>query len=413
MISIITPTHQTTYLTELKESILSQTYTDWEWIILLNGDLKNTFKLSDIGLDEPHNKIVIKASNTVNNVGALKKEACSLATGEYIIEVDHDDIILDTCLERVVEVFESRPNVGFVYSDNAKLTDSFVPYNPKLGWTHKIHNFKGTDYIAMNSLPLTPGNVTHIWWSPDHLRAWRKSVYNAIGGHDETLEVCDDNDLMCRMYLNTDFHYINEVLYMYRIRDDKSNTWLERNAEIQIKTREIHEKYVEQVALEWCRKNNFLAIDICGGHNSPEGYISVDLEGATITCNLEEKWPFGDGTVGLIRAQDAIEHLHNPIHTMSEVYRVLTRGGVFYSITPSTDGRGAFQDPTHVSFWNENSFWYWTKEETAKFIRNEKLFRELQVKTIFPNDFCRNNNIPYVKAVLDKPFNGLSGSVYR
>ena len=30
------------------------------------------------------------------------------------------------------------------------------------------------------------------------------------------------------------------------------------------------------------------------------------------------------------------------------------------ALTPSTDGRGAFQDPTHVSFYNENSFWYFT-----------------------------------------------------
>ena len=30
------------------------------------------------------------------------------------------------------------------------------------------------------------------------------------------------------------------------------------------------------------------------------------------------------------------------------------------SLTPSTDGRGAYQDPTHVAFYNENSFWYYT-----------------------------------------------------
>lgn len=37
---------------------------------------------------------------------------------------------------------------------------------------------------------------------------------------------------------------------------------------------------------------------------------------------------------------------------------------------PSTDGRGAWQDPTHVSFWNENSFWYYTQSSKAKYIRN-------------------------------------------
>ena len=37
---------------------------------------------------------------------------------------------------------------------------------------------------------------------------------------------------------------------------------------------------------------------------------------------------------------------------------------------PSTDGRGAWQDPTHVSFWNEHSFWYYTDRNKAQFIRN-------------------------------------------
>ena len=43
---------------------------------------------------------------------------------------------------------------------------------------------------------------------------------------------------------------------------------------------------------------------------------------------------------------------------IEEIYRVLKPGGLFTSMTPSTDGRGAFQDPTHVSFWNRNSWLY-------------------------------------------------------
>ena len=40
---------------------------------------------------------------------------------------------------------------------------------------------------------------------------------------------------------------------------------------------------------------------------------------------------------------------------------------------PPTDGRGAWQDPTHVSFWNEHSFWYYTNKNKAEFIRNNDI----------------------------------------
>jgi len=45
---------------------------------------------------------------------------------------------------------------------------------------------------------------------------------------------------------------------------------------------------------------------------------------------------------------------------MRETHRCLSPQGWLLSQTLSTDRRGAFQDPTHVSFWNSNSFWYYT-----------------------------------------------------
>ena len=47
---------------------------------------------------------------------------------------------------------------------------------------------------------------------------------------------------------------------------------------------------------------------------------------------------------------------------MTEIWRLLKPGGLLVSSTPSTDGRGAFQDPTHYAFWNENSFKYFTDD---------------------------------------------------
>jgi SAM-dependent methyltransferase len=86
---------------------------------------------------------------------------------------------------------------------------------------------------------------------------------------------------------------------------------------------------------------------------------------------------------------------------MNELYRVLAPGGWIISRTPSTDGRGAFQDPTHVSFWNPNSFWYYTRREQARYVPGVRCrFQGPRVWQTFPTEWHRTNNIPYVYADL-------------
>lgn len=391
-LTIFTPSHNTAHLPELEASIKANTYQDWEWIVLLNNWAK--YESSDPRIR------VIRADVATSSVGALKKAACSYATGEILVEVDHDDIITSDCLNEVATAFED-PSIGFVYSDNAKLAENFIPYNPELGWTYKHYEYNGRKLISMNSQPLTPGRLGYIWFAPDHVRAWRKSVYDAIGGHDESLEICDDQDLMCRTYLATNFKHIPKVLYIYRINGE--NTWLQRNKDIQTKTVEIYHKYIFQLAERFADINGLLKIDLCGGFNKPIGFTSIDREDGDILTDLNKGIPLRSGSVGIVRAYDAIEHLKDKQHTMKEIHRVLAPGGILLSMTPSTDGRGAWQDPTHVSFWNENSFWYYTRPQQMQYIRNTDVrFFESSLRTIFPTDWHRLHNISYVEAFLEK-----------
>lgn len=98
------------------------------------------------------------------------------------------------------------------------------------------------------------------------------------------------------------------------------------------------------------------------------GWVNVDtypFEGVDVVANLDQKWGWDDSSVHYIRAFDILEHLKNPVHTMNEAWRVLGHGGLLEVWVPSTDGRGAFQDPTHVSFWNQNSFLYYSRKVNA------------------------------------------------
>lgn len=93
-----------------------------------------------------------------------------------------------------------------------------------------------------------------------------------------------------------------------------------------------------------------------------EGFVNVDITpgpGVTV-ADLRGRWPWADGSVQRIVALDVIEHLPDKIHTLNEMHRVLCAGCVAEILVPSTEGPGAWQDPTHVSFWNRNSFRYYT-----------------------------------------------------
>jgi len=79
------------------------------------------------------------------------------------------------------------------------------------------------------------------------------------------------------------------------------------------------------------------------------------------TVDLSKPWPWPDNHVDFILANDIIEHLPDHVLTMNEMWRVLKPGAVAQIWVPTTEGRGAFQDPNHKSFWNRNSFFYYTR----------------------------------------------------
>jgi glycosyltransferase involved in cell wall biosynthesis len=412
-ISIFTPSHQTVYLPDLYQSLLDQSWQEWEWVLVLNnGAVMPEF-------NDPRVRIIVAVDT--NGVGALKKFACGECKGEYLVECDHDDILTDDALAKIDKAI-TESNADFLYSEcvefNADGTSRL--YGAEWGWQHAPFQYKGKDYQYNKTFPLNARTLAEIFSSPNHIRVVRAETYRKVGGHDPSLMICDDFDLVCRLYLSgAKFCFIPEVLYFYRIRADGNNSWLKYNGEIQDKQRELGDKYRVPLILEWCRRERLEAFDLGGAINKAPGFKSVDTdESADIVWDVRRGLPFSTDSVGCIRASDFLEHtptcpiagcdtakgfhIHGCcISVMNEIHRVLVPGGWLISRTPSSDGRGAFQDFTHASRWNRNSFFYFCRQEQQRFIKGiTAKFQEVRVWDGFPSDWERTHQIPYIHADL-------------
>ena len=379
--SLVTPTHvYNNYLDELYESILSQTYTNWEWVILLNGNFNVDQVPQKIASDK---RVKIHSDFTGNSkIGYLKNVAFSKATGDILIEMDYDDLLTPDCLEELNIAFQQK-EIGFVFSDDAILMTqgNFIPYNPLYGWTYRKFKWQGQELYSMTHYPASAHALSYIYYAPDHVRAWRKEIYQNIGGHDIELSVCDDQDLLIRTYLVTNFHKVDKVLYIYR--KTGVNTVLTRNAEIQSGTRALFKKYSRILAMHDCEKNGLLKIDLAPKEKASPGYKSIEDFFQPPQYILDGKLPLPDNSVGILNASHVLQKVQDKNLIMSEIHRVLAHGGWAFIEVPSTDGRGAFQDPTHVSYWNENSFLYYTDKKYADFIDNKKIkFSSFSIETI-------------------------------
>jgi glycosyltransferase involved in cell wall biosynthesis len=381
MMSLITPAHvYNNYLDELYESILAQTYTNWEWVILLNGTFTADQVPKSIAAD---NRVKIYADYSGNSrIGYLKNIAFSKGIGDILVELDYDDMITPDCLEELNNAFQQK-DIGFVYSDDAILMSNgkFIPYNPLYGWKYRMFEWNGEELYSMTHFLPSSHALSFIYYAPDHVRAWRKDVYVNLGGHNVELSVCDDHELLIRSYLSTNFLKIDKILYIYR--KTGNNTVITRNAEIQTSTRELFKKYSWALATHDTEKQGLLKIDLAPKNKAVVGYKSIEELCEPDSYVLNGKLPLPDNSVGVLNASHILQKIEDKSLIMSEIHRVLAHGGWAFIEVPSTDGRGAFQDPTHVSYWNENSFLYYTDKKYGDYIENTQVkFSSFLIETI-------------------------------
>jgi O-antigen biosynthesis protein len=228
------------------KALMDQSYTNWEWIIVDDSDDRGvTFGMLTKLARKDHRIRAFKPWEHSGVIGKVKNWACSLGNGSILVELDHDDELTDYALECVAKGFQQFPQAGFLYTDCAEVLHDGTNVTYRRGWAWGYGSYtdvlyRGKLYKSANAPNINAKTIRHIISAPNHIRAWRKSFYQSIGGHNRELHVADDYELVVRTFLKTRMVRVPRLCYVQRAGNTTQQT---RNRDIQRHVRSIRDHY--------------------------------------------------------------------------------------------------------------------------------------------------------------------------
>ena len=182
------------------DSIRQQSVTNWELIVINDGSGDDTANILN-QYAEIDSRIRIIHQENVGLTKALIK-GCQESRANYIARHDADDISAPLRFEKQFQVLDSNDAIGFVSS----WTDSFSPDGAVLD-QFRIHDLpKNATHKLLHERQGPPAHGSVMM---------RRSVYEQVGGYRSCFYFGQDSDLWLRMAEQSQFAFVNEVLYRY------------------------------------------------------------------------------------------------------------------------------------------------------------------------------------------------------
>lgn len=223
---IMTVYNRERYLPDAIESVLSQSYGSLELLIWDDGSSDDSVVIAH-HYERQDNRIKVVTAPHKGRSTALKL-ATELTSAQYIGWVDSDDLLAATAIEETVNVLEGSSAIGMVYTDHIIIDEhrtvkeygkrSLIPYSKE-----RIL----TDFMTF------------------HFRLIRRSVYDEVGGVNNSYSCNIDQELCLRISEVTDIFHINKPLYYYRYHKN-SISHLQRIEQIHCAERAIEEALVRR-----------------------------------------------------------------------------------------------------------------------------------------------------------------------
>ncbi len=206
LISVVIPVYNgEKTIPETIQSVLEQTWTDWEIIVINDGSTDSTLEIVN-GMDAPQLKVFSYANG---GVSASRNRGIALAKGEYIAFLDADDLWTSDKLEAQFKALQDHPEAVLAYS-----------------WTDYIDEqgqflYPGS-HITVNGdvyTQLLLGNFLENGSNP----LIRKDALTAIGNFDQSLPPAEDWDLFLRLAARYAFIAVPSAQVLYRISKNSAS----------------------------------------------------------------------------------------------------------------------------------------------------------------------------------------------
>lgn len=208
LISIITPVYNPDkeWLIKCIESVISQTYSNWELCLADDCSTKKHVKevLKYYAKKDKRIKVLFRKEN--GHISLASNSAINIASGEFVGLLDHDDELWPNTLWEVVKHLNINPDIDFFYSDEDKIEMDGTHCDPffKPDWSPEL--ILSTNYIT-------------------HFAIIRKKIVDEVGGFRSGYEGSQDYDLFLRVIDKTkNIYHIPTVLYSWRKIPDSTAT---------------------------------------------------------------------------------------------------------------------------------------------------------------------------------------------
>ncbi|MBQ2938159.1 MAG: glycosyltransferase [Clostridia bacterium] len=197
-ISIVVPVYNTPekFFDELVKSLKNQTYPNWE-LCLADGSPEPLKYMQEYPKKDKRIKYKIIGEN--KGISGNTNEALTLATGDYIGLLDHDDLLPIFSLYEVVKAINENPEAEFIYSDEDKLETA---NGPRYGV-----------FFKPDFSPYTLNSANYIC----HFSIFKKELMDKLGGFRSEYDGSQDFDIVARASeLTNNIVHIPKVLYHWR-----------------------------------------------------------------------------------------------------------------------------------------------------------------------------------------------------
>lgn len=224
-VSIITPCHNAElYVGQMIESVLAQTISDWEHILVDDGSTDGSNLIVRSYLKQDSRLRLLEQQNRgVANARNNGFQCCS-QNSEYLYFLDADDVLEPNMLQVMVAYLDAHPEVGLAYCDFTCIDSRGLMVERDFDSPRFAPTTFGVRVLP-NTEPQTPFESVFCW-APvmESMSVLRRSIYERTPGWDEALGQHGEGiDLFLHFALLSEVHFVPKQLYRYRRHSRQSS----------------------------------------------------------------------------------------------------------------------------------------------------------------------------------------------